>query len=139
MIKRANKAVSQWIRDQDEIVAPGYEGFHYQTDFKQKTCLGGTASLCVTAYLLYMTYIKGKQMLGLEEPYISSLEETMDYDLVGKVPFSSLAIPIFEILQGGDGTIDLDEANHRQYIHVRINNYVKRYPNGELEVENNFY
>lgn len=107
------KDIVNWVRDRDEIVAPGYEGLHFQTDFKQKTCAGGLASFGVTCYVIFMAYTKGMQMLGLDDPYISSLEETMNYEEVGKVPFSELAKPLFEILEGGDTTVDLDAENFR--------------------------
>ena len=89
--------------------------------------------------MLYMVYTKGSQMLGLEDPYISSLEETMNYEEVGKVPLNKLAKPLFEILEGGDSTVDLDAENYRQYIHVRLRNIIKTYPDGELKVTNNYY
>jgi len=40
--------------------------------------------LAVTLYVLYMAIQKGKQMLELTDPYITSLEETMNYEEVSK-------------------------------------------------------
>jgi len=50
-----------------------------------------------------------------------------------------LAKPLFEILEGGDSTVDLEEENYRQYIHVRLRNVIKEYPDGELKITNNYY
>lgn len=43
------------------------------------------ASLAVIFYVLYVTVVKGMQMLGLEDPYISSLEEVFNYEEAGKI------------------------------------------------------
>jgi len=76
-------------------------------------------------------------MLGLEDPYISSLEETMDYEDVGEVHWEMLAKPLLEVLEGGDRTVDLVAENYRQYLHIQLHNIIKNYDNstGELSPE----
>ena len=65
------KKIVNWTKAQDEVVMPSYTNFHFNNDLKQKTLLGGFATLCVSLYIVFMIFVKGKQMLDLEDPYIT--------------------------------------------------------------------
>lgn len=43
--------------------------------------------------------------------------------------------PLFEILEFGDKTVDLDAEDYRRYVHIRLNNIVKKYENGQWTKE----
>lgn len=87
-MKKITKPISDYIRDLDEINEPSAATLHFQTDFKQKTLIGGLCSFGVTIYVLFFVYNKGKMMFGRDDPNMTSLEEQMDYDSVGKVSIS---------------------------------------------------
>ena len=133
------KDLARWVRDYDSIVTPSTENLHFQTDYKQKTLVGGVASLGVTIYVAFVVYTKGSQMIGLEDPYISSLEQNMDYELVGKVALDTVAKPLIEILEYEDTTVDLEEEDYRQYIHLRLRNIIKSYPDDVYNVESKYF
>ena len=107
-MKKITKPGSDYIRDLDEIVEPSAAGLHFQTDFKQKTFVGGLASFAVTCYVLFFVYSKGIMMFQRDDPNMTSLEEEMSYDDVGQVSTTDTAKVLFEILEGGDNTFDLD-------------------------------
>lgn len=111
-IKRAYKASVEWVRSHDEVVKPGHQGLHFQTDHKQKTCVGGFLSLCITLYVFFIAYTKGKQMLGLEEPYISSITEKFESDVVGKVNLDQLSKAVL-VINDKNGYAKLREENYR--------------------------
>jgi Ca2+-binding EF-hand superfamily protein len=69
------KGITHWVRDKDEIVEPGAHLLHFQGDSKQKTFVGGLASMLVTAYLLFMVYTNGRKMIYKGDNSITSLME----------------------------------------------------------------
>ena len=77
------KKISNFVREQDEIVSPSANELHFNTDFKQKSMAGGIASLLVSGYVMYMVYSNGRKMLTLDNNNYKSLEEQMDYQHVG--------------------------------------------------------
>ena len=141
-MKKITKATSDYIRDLDEIVEPSAASLHFQTDFKQKTFAGGLASFAVTLYVLFFVYQKGSTMFNRDDPNMTSLEEQMSYDDVGKVSTKTTAKVLFEILEGGDNTVDLDavEGGYHQYIHLRLNNIIKTFDaDGNMEKVSKYY
>jgi hypothetical protein len=106
-MKAISKKLSNFIRDQDEIVDPGAHQLHFNTDFKQKTIAGGFASILVSLYVVYMVYSNGRKMMTKDNNSYKSLEEQMNYEEVGKVYLDQTAKPLYEILENGDNTIDL--------------------------------
>ena len=82
-------------------------------------------------------------MILREGPSLSSLAESMDYEAVGRVQIADLPKILFEILENGDNTVNLEdvEGGYRQYINIRLNNQVKTF-NSEtktFDVKNNYY
>ena len=141
-MKKISKATSDYVRDLDEIVEPSAASLHFQTDFKQKTFVGGLVSFAVTCYVLFFVYSKGSSMFNRNDPNMTSLEEQMNYDDVGKVYTKQTAKVLFEILEGGDNTIDLDtvEGGYQQYIHLRLNNIIKTFDaDGNMEQVSKYY
>ena len=141
-MKKITKATSDYIRDLDEIVEPSAASLHFQTDFKQKTFAGGLASFAVTLYVLYFVYQKGSTMFNRDDPNMTSLEEQMSYEDVGQVKTKTTAKVLFEILEGGDNTVDLDavEGGYQQYIHLRLNNIIKTFDaDGNMEKVSKYY
>ena len=63
----------------------------------------------------------------------------MNYDIVGKVEFSKVSKPLLEILNGGDYTVDLEEADYRRYIHLRADHIEKKFENGEIVRTDTYY
>jgi len=58
-------------------------------------------------------------MVYRDEPYISSMEQKMDYDFVQKQPLSIMSKLLLEVSEESpDTTINLDE--NRQYIIPRL-------------------
>lgn len=51
----------------------------------------------------------------------------MNYEDVGKRPINETAKPLFEILEGGDSTVDLDSEEYWKYISLRLTNVIKTY------------
>lgn len=127
----------------DEIYPPSAGNLHFQGDTKQKTFIGGLASFGVTLFVLYFCYDNGKRMFGYGDPALSSLAEMMKYDEVDKVPISDTAKILFEILEGGDTSVDLDsiEGGYRQYVHIRVNNKEKLWnaDTKSFDIKNNYY
>jgi len=67
--------------------------------------IGGTFSIIVSLYVYWMAYDKGREMLNLDDPYISSVTAKLDPDDLeeedahfGK--FNRMSIPILELLDG---------------------------------------
>jgi hypothetical protein len=78
-------------------------------------------------------------MLGFSAPKISSVEEGMNYDNVGKVGFSKVSKPLLEILEGGDYTVDLDQIDYRRFIHIRADHIEKKFVDGEMVRTDTYY
>ena len=58
--KDAGKSIATYITDKDELVTPSHQNLHFQTDYMQKTFVGGLISLGVTLYVLSVAYARGK-------------------------------------------------------------------------------
>jgi hypothetical protein len=79
-------------------------------------------------------------MLQFEDPTLTSIEESMDYEAVAKISIKNVAKPLFEIQEFGDNTVDLDLDDYRKYVHIRLNNIIKTFDGqGTLKVENVYY
>ena len=96
-------------------------------------------SWAISLYVLYIAYNKGKQMLQYGDPDISSIAEEMKYEKVGKVNFGDLSLPLLEITQGGDSTVDLEEDDYRKYFHMRVRHIQKNFVDGELVRTDSFF
>ena len=112
----------KWVRKKDQVSKPAYSHLHFKNDLQQKSFIGGVITILASFYIYYVTFIKGKEMLGLENPYISSLEQIMDVEKVGVQTLEDLPIPYLLFLRRGFNTIDLEEENARRFIHVRVRN-----------------
>lgn len=97
----------------------------------------------MTCYVLYFVYTNGRRMFTRSEAALSSLAESMQYEDVGKVSINDMAKVLFEVLENGDSTVDLDEVEggYRQYVHLRLNNIVKTYnpDTKKFEKVNNYF
>jgi hypothetical protein len=51
----------------------------------------------------------------------------MDYDIVGIIPIKNVSKILFEVLEFGDNTVDLDTDDYRKYVHIRANNIIKTF------------
>ena len=53
----------------------------------------------------------------------------MNYEGVGKIKTSGVAKVLFEILENGDNTVDLDQVpgGYQQYINIKLNNIIKTF------------
>ena len=76
-------------------------------------------------------------MLEFGDPNISSIAE--EIKLMGQVKFRDISLPLLEITEGGDSTIDLDEDDYRKYFHMRVKNIEKSFKNGEMARTDTFY
>jgi stringent starvation protein B len=69
----------------------------------------------------------------------------MRYEEIDKVPLNKTAKVLYEILENGDNTVNLDTVpgGYRQYLHIRVNNVVKVWSNETgtptLSRTNNYY
>lgn len=76
---------------------------------------------------------------------MSSLAEEMRYKEVNKVPLNRTAKVLFEVVENGDNTVDLDAVpgGYRQYIHIRLLHVIKIWTNDtgtwKLDRTNNYY
>ena len=62
----------------------------------------------------------------------------MYYD-VGKIPITNVSKILFEILEFGDSTVDLDQQDYRRYVHIRLNNIIKKWEGGKWVREDIYY
>lgn len=129
-----------FLKSKDEIAPTGFSQLHIRNNLGQKTVVGGCLSLFVSLYVVFIAYTKGRQMLQFDSPDISSIEETMKYNVVGKIKMVSMAKPLFEILEGGDNTVDLEAVDYKKYINIRLVNVVKNIgEDGEVERTDKYY
>ena len=135
------KSISSFIRERDEIVSPNASNLHFNTDLKQKTMIGGLASLLVSCYVIFMVIIQGKKMIYRLENSYKTLEEQMNYEEVGQQPLSLMSKPLFEILENGDNTVDLGDDMSDSFINIRLRNIIKNYNNNteQFEFYSNYY
>ena len=94
-------------------------------------------SLFVSGYVLYIAYSKGLKMLGLRDPYIYSLESSIDSEELGQVSIKKLPTFFFSVIEDEfDNESDLGADDYRQYFHVTLKNKVltyKKNDKGEME------
>ena len=128
-MKHLEKA-ADWVTAKDEICPPAASKLHFQGNVDQKTLIGGMLSFMITLYVLFIAFTKGKQMLEFDEPDISSIAE--EIKLTGHVRFKDISLPLLEITEGGDSTVDLQEDDYRKYFHMRVRNIQKKFINGDL-------
>ena len=121
-----------WLKGKDEICPIAASNLHFRSNINQKTLLGGMLSFSITLYVCWIAYTKGRQMLEYDHPDISSIAEMMNYERIGKVPFSDISLPLLEIHQGGDQTVDLELDDYRKYFHMRVRNIEKKFMNGKI-------
>ena len=76
-------------------------------------------------------------MLEFDEPDISSIAE--EIKLTGQVMFKDISIPLLEITEGGDSTVDLEENDYRKYFHMRVRNIEKKFKDGEMVRTDTFF
>lgn len=93
----------------------------------------------ISMYVLYIALTKGRQMLQYDGPDISSIAEEMKYEKVGKVNYGDISLPLLEIVQGGDSTVDLEEDDYRKYFHMRVRNIRKNFVDGEMVRSDEFF
>jgi hypothetical protein len=129
----------KYIRAKDELAPSGFSKLHIRTNMQQKTFIGGLLSFAVSLYVAFVFYTRGRQMLGFMGPKISSVQEGMDYKLVGKRYFTQMSKPLLEILEGGDIPIDIDALDYRKYIHIRVAHIMKNYIDGQLVKHVNYH
>jgi hypothetical protein len=58
---------------------------------------------------------------------------------VGRIPITTMAKPLFEVLDEGDNSFDLDGNNYKRYIHIRVNNIKKTFVNGDTMLRTDTY
>ena len=81
-------------------------------------------------------------MIKFEQPYISSIEEKLNfekYDMNPVYPFSNMSKPLLEISEGmPDNTVSLED--NKQFIVTRLVNIIKTYDqNGNETITRNYY
>ena len=99
--------------------------------------VGGIFSLMISLYVMYIAFTKGKQMLEYGEPDISSIAE--ENKLESKVFMKDISLPLLEITEGGDSTVDLEKDDYRKYFHIRVRNIEKKFQEGQLVKTDTFY
>ena len=99
--------IYRWVRSKDGINPPSSGKLNFEGDVRQKTIIGGLVSLFVSGYVLYIAYTKGSIMVGLHNPYMSSLESTLDYVATGNVSLSELPLTLIDVLEYGTDFVDL--------------------------------
>ena len=77
-------------------------------------------------------------MLQYADPVNTSIEEGMIQEDVGKIYIPTLAKPLFEVLDAGDNSYDLDANDYKRYIHIRVNN-IKKLFNGDKMTRTDTY
>ena len=71
-------------------------------------------------------------MLQYGDPSMTSIEQGMDQDEVGKLALTTLSKPLLEFFDSGFNSVDLEAENYKQYIHIRLNHITKNFENGEM-------
>jgi hypothetical protein len=82
-MKKFTKPIGDFVRDNDSLVESSATELHFQSDFKQKTQLGGFCSIGVSLYVLYIVYSNGRKMIERDNNSYVSLEQQMNYENVG--------------------------------------------------------
>lgn len=82
--------------DQDQIAEPGYTQLHFNGD-NNKTLIGGIGSLIVVFYMVYTGISEALRMFNRHLPYISSIEQSFDYEEIGKVSLLNMSKPLMMI------------------------------------------
>lgn len=77
-------------------------------------------------------------MLQYADPVNTSIEEGMIQEDVGKIYIPTLAKPLFEVLDAGDNSYDLDANDYKRYMHIRVNN-IKKLFNGDKMTRTDTY
>ena len=121
--------MKSFIRDFDEIYPPSVDGLHFKGDTKQKSFIGGLASFAVTVFVIFFVYGNGRKMFLRDDPTLSSLAEELIYESVAVVPIKKVGKILFQVLENGYSTVNLDavEGGYRQYIHIRLLNHIYKY------------
>ena len=112
-IRNAGQSVTSYITDQDGVVSPPHQKLHFQHDARQKTLIGGLISLGISIYVLNVAYERGKQMLQYGDPSMTSIEQGMDQDEVGKLKLNELSKPLLEFFDSGFNSVDLEAENYK--------------------------
>ena len=71
MIKRGKNM----IHKRDFIAPSGSSQLHMREDEKHQTVMGGLLSICITIYVLYVSFTNGKKMLLNKKPDFMSIEQ----------------------------------------------------------------
>ena len=133
------KKAEEFITTRDEIAPPGYSNLHFHSDEKQKTFFGGFISFGVTLYTLYIAYARGRQMLEFDSPATSSIAEVLDYEAVGRVGYTELALLFLEVVKDGDYPVDLDALDYKRYIHIRYKQIEKKFVDGVMSEQVEYF
>lgn len=71
------KKVLNYFRNKDEMSDPGYNFLHYDADKRQKTLIGGIASVCVQCTLGFIAVTKGQKMVKSDGTNFLSVESAV--------------------------------------------------------------
>lgn len=63
----------------------------------------------------------------------------MDQEEVGRIVVTGVAKPLLEILAGGDKTVDLEAEDYNRYIHIRLDNIIKKFEGETMIRTDNYY
>ena len=68
--------------------------------------------MAVTIYLLFMVYSNGSKMIFRDDNKMTSLQKQADYDAIGRSYLNSTYKILFEIIENGSDTVDLEQENY---------------------------
>ena len=78
-----------------------------------------------------------------DDPNLSTLTEELIYENMQEVPINKVGKILFQVLENGYQTVNLDavEGGYRQYIHIRLINYLYKYnlETEQFDVTENIY
>lgn len=59
--------------------------------------MGGIGSLIVVFYMIFTGITEGVKMFKRDQPYISSIEQSFDYEKIGKISLLNMSKPLMMI------------------------------------------
>ena len=88
-----------------------------------------------------MVYSNGKKMVMRDNNSFISLMEQTDYEGIGKGFLNDTYKILFEIVENGSKTVELESRNYEKYINIRLKQIIKTYDKEtkSFKVENKYF
>ena len=131
-MEKLRKKFTSYIRSWDDITEPSCNNFKMQGDDKQKSFIGGIASMICFGFLVNVAYDSAYKIYFKTSPSIVALERSFDVNEPEMFTLHNMTKILLEFSEGGpDNTIELE--GNEQYVVPRIVNYIITYDEDKNE------